>query len=202
VISTTNYPLKGEFMTTFGLENGLRFNPRYLDQAQAPALEPPRSLPQVVESAVRRIDIKLLKPVAPAHAGPAFQSSALLALLTFCYARQVYSSAVIAEQLRRDFTLFKVDGYGLPGTQVLQQFRAFNRWPLDLCLRSALFFLAQEKIRQGIVTHVKEEYIKEEASRRIVMAMFTDSLEMERENQPQVRVQPRFRISGGNGSNR
>ena len=187
-------------MTTFGLENGLRFNTRYVDQARAPALESPRSLPHAVESAVRGIDIKLLKPVAPVHAGPAFQSTALLALLTFCYARQVYSSAAIAEQLRRDFTLFKVDGYGLPGTPVLQQFRALNRLPLDLCLRSALFFLAQEKIRQGIVTHVKEECIKEEASRRIVMAMFTDSLEMERESQPQVPVERRFRISGRTGS--
>jgi hypothetical protein len=26
-------------MTTFGLEHGLRFNPRYLDQAPAPAIE-------------------------------------------------------------------------------------------------------------------------------------------------------------------
>jgi hypothetical protein len=187
-------------MTTFELEHGLRFNALYLDRARAAALEPAKSLPQVVESAVRGIDIKLLKPVAPVHAGPAFQSTALLALLAFCYARQVYSSAAIAEQLRRDFTLCKVDGYGLPGTQVLQEFRAFNRWPLDLCLRSALFFLAREKIRQGIVTHVKEEYIKQEASRRIVMAMFTDSLENERENQLQDRVEPRFQISGSNGS--
>ena len=189
-------------MTTFGLENGLRFNPRYVDQARAPALELARSLPHAVESAVRGIDIKLLKPVAPVHAGPAFQSTALLALLTFCYARQVYSSAAIAEQLKRDFTLFKVDGYGLPDTQILQQFRALNRWPLDLCLRSALLFLAQEKIRLGVVTHVKEDYIKGEASRRIVMAMFTDSLELERENQSQDLVDPRFRVTDGNGSDR
>ena len=183
-------------MSTLGLEDSLRFNARYPEQARAPGLEPPRSLAQAVESAVRGMNIKLLKPVARPEAGPAFQSTALLALLTFCYARQVYSSAAIAEQLHRDFTLFRVDGYGLPDSQVLQQFRSLNRWPLDLCLRSALFFLAEEKIRQGIVTRVKEECIKEEASRRIVTAMFTDSLEPDSDAKSEVRVNPRFRGAG------
>jgi hypothetical protein len=189
-------------MSNFELEHSLRFNPRYLDQARAPALEPPRSLAQAVESAVRAIDSKMLKPVAPPHAGPAFQGTALLALLTFCYARQVYSSAAIAIQLQRDFALFKVEGYGLPDTLLLQQFRSLNRLPLDLCLRSALFFLAEEKIRQGIVTHVREEHIKDEASRRIVMAMFTDTQESKPVSPPQVKLDPRFRFSRSNRSDR
>ena len=183
-------------MDTYGLEQSLRFSPRYLDRARAPSLEQPNSLAQAVESAVRGINSKLIKPVAPTHAGPAFQSTALLALLTFCYARQIYSSVAIAEQLSRDFTLFRVDGYGLPDAQVLQQFRAINRWPLDLCLRSALQFLAEDKIEQGIVTHVKESTIVEEASRRIVMAMFTDSLEVEPGKKEEVRLDPRFRLTG------
>src|SRR5262245_57334377 len=123
-------------MSTLGLEHSLRFGSRFLERPREPSLGRPRSLAQAVESAVRSIDTKLVKPVAPPHAGPAFQSSTLLALLTFCYARQVYSSAAIAEQLRRDFMLFKVEGYGLPDTLLLQQFRSLNRWPLDLCLRS------------------------------------------------------------------
>ena len=187
-------------MTNFDLEHSLRFNARYPDQPRARALEPPRSLAQAVESAVKGIDNTLFRPVAPPHAGPAFQSNALLALLTFCYARQVYSSAVIAQQLQRDFTLFRVDGYGLPDAQLLQQFRALNRWPLDLCLRSALWFQAEEKIHQGFVTHVKEDHIKREASRRIVMAMFTDSLETEPGEQPQVGWNPQLRFSRGSGS--
>jgi hypothetical protein len=189
-------------MDTYGLGHSLRFNPRYLDRARAPSLEQPKSLAQAVESAVRGIDLKLLKPVAPAHAGPAFQSTALLALLTFCYARQIYSSEAIAEQLSRDFTLFRVDGYGLPDAQLLQHFREINRWPLDLCLRSALLFLVEEKIEQGIVTHVKETTINEEASRRIVMAMFTDSLEVEPGKKTEIRLDPRFRITGNGGSAR
>jgi hypothetical protein len=187
-------------MINFESEQSLRLNPRYLDRARAPALEPPRSLAQAVESAVKGINGNLLKPVAPAHAGPAFQSGALLGLLTFCYARQVYSSVAIAQQLERDFTLFRVDGYGLPDSELLQQFRSLNRLPLDLCLRSALFFLAEEKIRQGIVTHVKEDFIKHEASRRIVMAMFTDSLETSPGRPAEVRLDPRFRPLRGNGS--
>jgi hypothetical protein len=183
-------------MDNLGLEHSLRFNPRYLDRARAPSLVPPKSLAQAVESAVRGIDSKFIKPVASQNAGPAFQSTALLALLTFCYARQIYSSAAIAEQLSRDFTLFRVDGYGLPDALVLQQFRTINRWPLDMCLRSALLFLAEEKIEQGIITHVKESTINEEASRRIVMAMFTDSLEVEPGKKEEVRLDPRFRLTG------
>lgn len=189
-------------MNNYELEHPLPFNPRYLDQARAPALEPARSLAQAVETAVRAIDSKLIKPVAPPQAGPAFQSTALLALLTFCYARQVYNSAVIAQQLQRDFALFKVEGYGLPDTLLLQQFRSLNRLPLELCLRSALFFLAEEKIRQGIVTHVKEEYIKDEASRRIVMAMFTDSQESGPVSRPEVRHTSRSRMCAGKSSMR
>ena len=187
-------------MSNLGTEYSLRFNPRYNDLARAPAtLNPPATLAQAVEAAVSRIEARMLKPVAPAEAGPAFQSTALLALLTFCYARQMYSSAAIAKQLQRDFTLFRVHNYGLPDGQVLQRFRSFNRWSLDLCLRSALYFLAEEKIRQGFVTHVRDETIKQEASRRIVMAMFTDSLEMRPGAQPQVQTAARFRISRGSG---
>jgi hypothetical protein len=186
-------------MNMLRLEDSLRINSRYPDQARAAALERPRSLAQAVERAAKGLETRLLKPVTGSPAEPAFQSTALLALLTFCYARRLYSSAAIAQQLRRDFTLARADGFGLPDSRVLQEFRSLNRWPLDLCLQAALRFLAEEKIRQGIVTRVKEDCIKTEASRRIVMAMFTDSLEAETGAQPEVRFNARYRIADEHG---
>jgi hypothetical protein len=108
-----------------------------------------------------------------------FQARSLLALLTFCYARQVYSSNTIATRLKREFGSFRVDGNELPDALMLKLFRHENRGPLGFCLRSALHFLAAEKVRQGFVTRLKEAHITEEANRRITMAMFTDSLETE-----------------------
>src|SRR5262249_19615823 len=124
-------------------------------------------------------------PVTADPATAVFESRTMLALLTFCYARQVYSSKTIAAQLRRDIN-FRMSGQPVPDAAKLQQFRSGNRAVLDFCLRSALLFLAHEKIRQGVVTHVKETHIIQEASRRIVMAMFTDSLELEREDKPEL----------------
>ncbi|HLH56618.1 MAG TPA: hypothetical protein VKY92_23740 [Verrucomicrobiae bacterium] len=136
----------------------------------------PGSLAQAVEAAVDCLDPESLTALGVSKRGSVLQSRALLASLAFCYARQVYSSKTIAAQLLRDPKL-RLAGVQLPDAQILQQFRQNNRVALKFCLQSALLFLADEKVRQGVVTHVKEAHMREEAGRRIVMAMFTDSLE-------------------------
>ena len=171
-------------MKTVSLGNDVRFRSGHFEPATVSRTTEPHSLPQAVEAAVGNIDFSSLKPVTGDAATAVFESRTMLALLTFCYARQVYSSKTIAAQLRRDFS-FRMSGRPVPDAGKLQQFRACNRAALDFCLRSALLFLEHEKIRQGVVTHVKEAHIVEEASRRIVMAMFTDSLELEHECQPE-----------------
>jgi hypothetical protein len=134
-------------------------------------------LADAVEAAVDQVDANCLTPVADAAAGPAFQSRTLLGLLTYCYARQVYSSGEIAAQLGRELRPFWVDEIDVPDAGALHRFRAENRTALVFCLRLALLFLAEEKIREGVVTHVKRAHIHQEANRRVIMAMFTDSLQ-------------------------
>ena len=56
----------------------------------------PGSLAQSVQAAVRAVDEATMRPVARRDAGLAFQPKALLALLSYCYARQIYASAEIA----------------------------------------------------------------------------------------------------------
>ena len=140
-----------------------------------------RSLAKAVESAVEQVDGAALISVARSNAPPFLQAKTLLGLLSYCYARQVYSSKAIAAQLRRDFQFESLEGAGneLPDELILKRFRDQNRGPLDFCLKSALLFLGIEKVRQGMITHVSEANIARDASRRIIMAMFIDSMEKE-----------------------
>jgi hypothetical protein len=182
-------------MTNVSFENNVRFPDRYPQAVPKPDNRPPRSLAQAVELAVGHVDAASLELVAPTDAGPAFEPGKVLALLTFCYARQLYSSSAIAAKLRRDLNSIRINGNPFPDAAMLKRFRCINRGALDFCLKSALLFLAEEKVRQGFVTHVKERHIISEASRRIVMAMFTDDLEMEAEREPEAALELSFEVA-------
>jgi hypothetical protein len=108
----------------------------------------------------------------------ACQPRFMLALLTYCYARQIYGSADIAGFLARDAALCKVCQNAVPGAGLIRQFRDDNRQAIRACLTAALSFLARQKMDAGIVTKVNEATLAEEASRRLTMAMWTDSTEM------------------------
>ena len=168
---------------------------RYAPPGPKPDSAAPHSLAQAVEVAVHKVDTNFLRPIASTDARLAFQSRTLLALLTFCYARQVYSSTVIASQLRREFNSLRVHGDDVPDAPALLRFRCENRGPLSFCLKLALRFLAEDKIRQGIVTHVKEAHIEQEADRRIIMAMFTDSLELGKVAKPEALVESCYGVA-------
>jgi len=152
------------------------------EPSQSPASDHDhRALARAVEAAAGRVDANLLTAVAPADAGHAFQPRTLLAVLAFSYVRQIYASADIESFLRenRDFEMLRRDQ--LPDARILRRFRRENREALLVCLTAALRFLAQEKVAQGMVTHVNEAHVAEEASRRIIMAMFTDSMKMDKD---------------------
>jgi hypothetical protein len=171
-------------MTPVNLGTDERLANSYFAARPLSAGKQPRSLAQAVELAAGLVDDRALRPVIQANARLEFQTRTILALLTFCYARQVYSSKVIVAQMRRDFDPIGINDRDLPNAGTLQRFRGENRGPLCFCLKAALQFLAEEKVKQGFVTHVKESHIAHEASRRIVMAMFTDSLEVDQTQKP------------------
>ena len=50
-----------------------------------------------------------------------------------------------------------------------------------MCLEAALRFMTEQKVAQGLITRVNQERIAEEARRRIIMAMFTDSMELDKD---------------------
>lgn len=165
-------------MTNLYLETDTRgFRGGYSQPGGALWLKSPQSLAEAVELAVDQVDANCVRDVSGARAGTVFQPRTMLGMLTFCYARQIYSSSEIARQLRREFQPFRVSGGDLPDSALLQRFRSVNRGAIVFCLKLALLFLAEEKIKQGVVTHVRRAHLAREANRRIIMAMFTDNLE-------------------------
>lgn len=138
----------------------------------------PRSLAQAVHATARSVEENTLRAAGQFADGPAIQPKMLLALLSCCYAHQIYGSVEIAERLQRDSDLRLTGQSELPGAQVICRFRRENREPLLRCLQAALRFQVEQKMAQGIVTRVNDAQLAEEARRRIIMATFVDSMEM------------------------
>ena len=139
----------------------------------------PHSLAQAVQASVRTVDEHALRPVAQREAGLAFQPKTLLALLSYCYARQIYGSAHIEDDMARDAKFRQLCHDEFPDAAVLRRFRRENREPVRLCLTAALGFLAEQKVEAGVVTKVSPAHLAEEATRRITMSMFIDSMELD-----------------------
>lgn len=135
-----------------------------------------RSLTQAVRSAVRAIEEAVLQRVARCDAGLAFEPRTLLALLSYCYARDIYGSAEIEDVLRRDANFRQICHNEFPGARVIRRFRRENRGALHRCLTAALRSVA-EGAPKAADNEAGESAVAEDASRRIMKAMFIDSME-------------------------
>lgn len=144
----------------------------------------PHSLVEAVLEAVRKVDERALTPIEGANGILAFDTKALLAMLTVCYARQIYGSAKVVARLRRDVNLRGLRDDEMPDTSTLCRFRSANRQALSYCLENALRHLAKENIALGVLSAVSEQRLTDEARRRIIIAMLTDNIEMDMAQAP------------------
>ena len=135
------------------------------------------TLTSVVRNAVRGVDPTALRPVARRDSGAAFRPVTLLALLTCCYAREIFGSSDIERLMRRDGGFRALCGDEFPDARTLRAFRRLNRPALQECLEAALQFLTcrpgcngAELIRTTLAT---------EALRRLDMAACLDSLDLD-----------------------
>jgi len=168
-------------MTTFESKTNLR-PATSLGVTLRPAMAPvaaPETLMKTVQAAVLATDEESLRRVARPDAGLAYQPRTLLAMLTYCYAREIYGSQAVEDVMRRDVSFRQLCHNEFPDSRLIRRFRRENREPLRSCLISALRFLAMKKLEEGIVTSVKEAHLMEEANRRIIMAMFIDNMELD-----------------------
>ena len=152
---------------------------RHLIASDLVADSSPHCLAEAVQMAVREVDDCTLAPIARPDAGLAFQPKTLLALLSYCYAREIYGSAHIEDDMARDEKFRQLCRHEFPGAGILRRFRRENREALRRCLTAALSFLAEQKVERGVVTRVNPAHLAEEATRRITMATFIDSMELD-----------------------
>ena len=146
--------------------------------AAAAATDKP-TLARTVRNAVRELDENTLRPVARRDAGVAFQPRTLLALVSYCYARDIYGSTDIEEVMRRDTNFRAFCQNEFPYAQTVAVFRRHNREAIRHCLVAALRFLANHTGLNGADSDVGEVQLVEEANRRILKAMFIDTMELD-----------------------
>jgi hypothetical protein len=139
----------------------------------------PASLAEVVDAAITEIEASRLKPRWPGISIPAFEPRVMLAVLTYCYARQILSSSDVWSHLMQDAHFRRICQNKLPGPESIRRFRDENREALHECLTAALPFLGRLRVSAGSITRVSETQIRTEARRRMVMAACLDSLEMD-----------------------
>jgi hypothetical protein len=138
------------------------------------------SLAHAVAAAARKVDERILTLVGCTNVTAGLGARTLLALLAFCYARQIYGSLEVVARLRSDEGLRGLCDQLIPDPDTIRQFRSVNREALDFCLQAALRCQAEEKVAKGLLAKVNEERVAEDARRRITMAMFTDSMDLEK----------------------
>lgn len=148
----------------------------------------PVSLVEAVQAAVQQIEEPRLRPIVATSASFAFQPRLLLAVLTYCYARQLYSGSEILKYLLQDEAFCRVCQSEFPNVHEIEAFRRQNRRIIECCLKAVLRFLAQQKVAAGFVTRLNETFIAEEAKRRMIMAAYMASLEKTHEHRPFVAI--------------
>lgn len=133
---------------------------------------------QAVAAAVANIEPATLHPVAPPDAGAALQPKALLAAIVRCYARQILGSSQIELILARETVAATVGLTIWPDADTIRTFRQHNRMAIQLCLATALNLLAMQRLEAGHITRFNPTHLAEEACRRLIMAMFVDSMDL------------------------
>lgn len=167
-------------MTTFEPKTTLRMGRLLYPGARScyePCAEP--SLATVVRAAVATVNECTLTSACREDSQSVFGPKSLLAVLSFCYACQVYGSAEIENVLMRNYSSCHIRQDQVPKAATIARFRSQNRHAIRTCLLAALRFLADQKMAQGLVSRVNRAHLEAEATRRITTAAFIDAMAAE-----------------------
>lgn len=143
----------------------------------SPVKGEPFSLLQATQTIVRNVPHRLPCHCAPPDLARSFQPRMMLFLLSYCYARQIFKSKDIERLVLTDALMRRCCGDESPTAQDIRRFRSEHRDALQFCLKSALRCLADYDLTAGIISKVDEARIEEDANRRIITALFVDSME-------------------------
>ena len=158
----------------------------------------PVTLVQTLQAAARAMDNPRLR--AQSELAMACQPRMLLTLLAYCYSVEIYGSAEIEALLQRDTNLRPLCREQFLDAPMIRRFRRENRESLQACLEAALRFMAEQKVAQGMITRVNGARIAEEARRRIITAMFTDSMELDKDHGTDTPVDLCYLVANGHSA--
>ena len=93
----------------------------------------------------------------------------MLAILTYCYASEIYCSEEVEDLMRRDGAFRTACGDDVPDARTLRRFRRQNHDAIEHCLFSVLRTLADQ---EG--AHPADAEVIEDAHRRLTTAVLMD----------------------------
>lgn len=169
---------KGHNMTTLDPATNCRPPPAVALPPGTDTRRRATSITEAVQDAVRRVEDGALRPVARPEAGLAYQPKSLLSILAYSYAWEVYGSEDIEGWMRRDVVFRKACRDEFPDARLLRKFRGHNRGSIEQCLSAALRWLSQGH-RADLQVPADEDRFALEAERRVEMARFIDSIELD-----------------------
>jgi hypothetical protein len=136
------------------------------------------SLAHAVIEAAQKLDVRMLGPAEPNGNWHSSRECFWQCLHSVMCARSMGR-----QKLPHGYegpNLHRLYGDDVPDAATLQHFRSANRGSLQFCLKAALRCLAEQKVTEGWLTKWSEQLLAEEASHRVTMAMFTDSLDLDK----------------------
>jgi hypothetical protein len=157
--------------------NGFRPPPQSL-LLQRPAQS--TSVAQVIDAKARAMPEKALVGIK-SEDGFSVDSHTFLAFLACCYTLKIYGSAEVAAAASKDVSFRDRCLDATLTARMVRRFRRKNRAVLHTCLVAGLRVQAAQKLQTRVIHKICERSLKEEACRRIVMAMFMDSMELDSE---------------------
>jgi hypothetical protein len=135
-----------------------------LNRARGAAASPA----QAVRAAARAISSSELQAVTR-DGGVAMQPRAMLAVLSFCYAFEIYSSEEVEQVMCRDAEFRRLCANEFPNAQMLKRFRRYNRDAIERCLADVLRALAAENAARP-----SDADLRDDAHERVNTAILMD----------------------------
>jgi transposase len=118
---------------------------------------------------------------SPTSRRSSLPATAFLAVLTYCYSKQVYSTSEIARYLAREESFCRACLMTIPSLAEIQAFRKQNRALVERCLTVALEHVFAEQTCAELIMPLDRSFITEEAKRRMIMAACMDDLDRRNE---------------------
>ena len=140
----------------------------------SPEMDPTESVTGIVMTAVRETDEPVISPTGASDVSP----RSMLGLVTYCYAKGIYGSSEVAQELRD-----RMQQNSIPDAKTIRRFRRLNRGVLQTTLEKALRLIRRSRRKKapvpapGIESSASDETIimtRREAADKIETAAIID----------------------------